>query len=109
MASAITFLVERPHPSFREPVYAKRSDGYANSNDNYRSASAALRAKLPVELPVAPESRGDAYRCSCRCETVYRVTPEGVRWLDKHGLLKRGLSEDFRPVVCACMGSLVEN
>lgn len=108
ISSEITFVIERPHPSFVEPVYSARADGYMNSNDGSRSASASLREHLPVELPVSPESRNETYRASCQCAAVYRVTPEGVRWLEKRGMLKRGLSEDRRPVVCACMGSVVE-
>ena len=87
------FTVERPHVDFMPP------------RRHVRSVQWALIDEPPLRLEVDEERRG-RYPSPCECEKVYRVTPNGVRWLITRGLLKHGLSVSRRPCVCACMGTL---
>lgn len=92
----MTFLLERPHPGFA-----------LRSLKPKQSTQWGLLSLLPFEIEVAIEERGN-YAPHCDCGTVYRIAPNGVRWLMSREVLRRGLSARRRPVICSCMGQVVE-
>ncbi len=88
----MTFRVERPTP------------GRLLDHD-HGPVNRSLRLALPFEVEVLdkPEKRTD-WDSTCRCETVVRITDDGVRSLKKRGLFREALAGQPNPVICNCMG-----
>lgn len=100
----MTFFVERPHPNFLPPPRPLRRP---SDQKPERSVQRGLLSLLPFELEVDPEPRGQ-YPVPCDCKTVYRVTPNGVRWLKSRQVLKKTLTSNRRPCLCPCMGHIIK-
>lgn len=92
----MTFLVESVTPG-------QLRDHYNTGVDR------TLRTALPFEVEVldSMEKRDSTYPSTCRCESVFRVSDEGVRRLKKYGLFRKALHGRMNPCVCMCMGKTV--
>jgi hypothetical protein len=73
-----TFMVERITPG--------------KLTDHGGSIGISLRLALPFEVEVGnPEVRNENYESTCKCQFVYRLTDDAVKWLKRFGLmLKKG-------------------
>jgi hypothetical protein len=91
------FLVERVTPGRN-----LEKSGNAANGPNY-----SIRAALPFSLEVGdkPEPRGD-YESTCGCQSVFRVTDEGVEMLKDLEWFRRALIGRPNPCVCLCMGRI---
>lgn len=79
--------------------------------DHYGSeVGRKLRSSLPFEVEVlsTPEPRNGNFDSTCARSEVYRISEYTVGWLKKNGMLLERNEGKPAPVVCACMGRLID-
>lgn len=83
----------------------------SRERDDLNRAGAAVIARnaLPFEVEVLDEAtpRTAGYDSTCQCRSVFRLTDDGMRFLNRKGMIDERRLLKANICVCRCMGRVI--